>query len=46
MTGILFSREIIYGKNSSTVFNIFHGRPQIFVVQWTKLSHSKHLQVS
>ena len=29
------------------IFNIFHGRPQIFVVQWSKkLSHSKHLQVS
>ena len=30
MAGILFSKEIIYRKNGSTVFNIFHGRPQIF----------------
>ena len=30
----------------STVFYNFHGRPQIFVVQWSKkLSHSKHLLV-
>ena len=36
MVGILFSKEIIYRKNGSTVFNIFHGRPQIFVVQWSK----------
>ena len=36
MVGILFSKEIIYRKNGSTIFNIFHGRPQIFVVQWSK----------
>ena len=47
MVGILFSKEIIYRENGSIVFNIFHGRPQIFVVQWSKkLSHSKHLLVS
>ena len=34
--GILFSKEILYGKNGYTVFNIFQGRPQIFVVQWSK----------
>ena len=36
MVAILFSKEIMYRKNGSTVFNIFHGRPQIFVVQWAK----------
>ena len=36
MAGILFSKEIIYRKNGSTVFSIFYGRPQIFVVQWSK----------
>ena len=47
MVGILFSKEIIYRENDSIVFNIYHGRPQIFVVQWSKkLSHSKHLLVS
>ena len=47
MVGILFSKEIIYRENGSTVFNIIHGGPQIFVVQWSKkLSHSKHLLVS
>ena len=47
MVGILFSKEITYRKNGSTVFNIFHGRPQIFVVEWSKkLSRGKHLLVS
>ena len=36
MAGILFSKEIIYRNNGSAVLNIFHGRPQIFVVQWSK----------
>ena len=47
MVGILFSKQIIYRENGSTVFNIFQDRPQIFVVQWSKKpSHSKHLLVS
>ena len=36
MAGILFSKEVIFGKNGSTVFKIFHGRPQIFMFQWSK----------
>ena len=38
-----------FRKNVSTVFKIFHGRPQTFIFQWSKkkkLSHSKRLMVS
>ena len=45
--GILLPKEIIYKKNGSTLFKIFHDRPQIFMFQWNKkLSHCKDLQVS
>ena len=36
MAAILFSKEIIFGKNGSTVFKIFQERPQIFMFQWSK----------
>lgn len=45
--GNLFSKGIMFRKNGSTVFKIFHGRPQLFCFNGAKkLSHSKYLLVS
>ena len=47
VVGISFSKEIIYRRNGSTVFKIYHDRPQIFMIQWSKkLSHSDHFLVN